>query len=95
MSEEERAILAEEQKGKEIKNKTEEPFFERRFDVLRTYYLHILKKTITKRANRNMSIRLPVLALIASFVFLAPRIGFKLFPSGDNPFITYEITARE
>jgi multidrug efflux pump subunit AcrB len=95
MSEEEKVILAEEKKWKLMKNKSEEPYFEKVIDVLRGKYLAVLKKTITNRYYRNMSIWLPIVALVASFIFLSPRIGFKLFPSGDNPFITYEITARE
>lgn len=34
---------------------------------------------------------LPIVALVASFVLLGSRIGFTLFPSGDNPYITLTV----
>lgn len=33
--------------------------------------------------------------LLATFIFLSPSIGFKLFPSGDNPFINYVIEGKQ
>mgnify|MGYP000302354080 CR=1 FL=1 len=37
----------------------------------------------------------PIVLLILSFIFLAPSIGFKLFPSGDNPVVNISFTAKE
>ncbi len=95
MSKEEEAILIEERVGKTMKNKSEEPFFEKRFDYIRNKYLSILKVTMSSPRNRKISIYSPILALVATLVFLAPSIGFKLFPSGDNPFIDFVIQAKE
>lgn len=95
MSAEEMALLKEEQKGKEVRSKDSEPFFEKRFDYIRSQYLSMLKITISNKLYRRLSIWMPVVALIASFILLAPSIGFKLFPSGDNPFLDYEIVAQE
>ncbi len=95
MSKEEEAILIEERIGKTMKNKSEEPFFEKRFDYIRNKYLSILKVTMSTPRNRKISIYSPILALIATLVFLASSIGFKLFPSGDNPFIDFVIQAKE
>lgn len=95
MSDVEKEILAEEQEWKEVKDKSEEPFFEKRFDILRNKYLATLRFTMKNSKYRKASIYLPVLALIATFIFLSPSIGFKLFPSGDNPFIDISITAKE
>jgi multidrug efflux pump subunit AcrB len=91
MSKEEESILEEERAGKTIKKKSEEPFFEKRFDVIRSKYLAILKTTLNSAKYRKASIYTPIIALIATLVFLAPSIGFKLFPSGDNPFIDFVI----
>jgi multidrug efflux pump subunit AcrB len=44
---------------------------------------------------RRTIILLPIGLVILSFVTLASSIGFKLFPSGDNPNVTFAITARE
>ncbi len=95
MSDVEKEILAEEQEWKEPKDKSEEPFFEKRFDILRNKYLATLRFTMKNKTYRRASIYVPILALIATFVFLSPSIGFKLFPSGDNPFIDISITAKE
>lgn len=95
MSDVEKEILAEEQEWKQIKDKSEEPFFEKRFDILRSKYLETLKFTMHNKFYRRASIYAPIIALIATFIFLAPSIWFKLFPSGDNPFIDIGITAKE
>ena len=42
-----------------------------------------------------MVVVLPIILIVLTFAFLSPSIGFKLFPSGDNPTITFEITGRE
>ena len=54
-------------------------------------YIHVLKKTIDRKLWRKLAIWAPIAALVLTFVFLAPSIGFKLFPSGDNPFLQYVI----
>ena len=58
-------------------------------------YIHVLKKTIERKRWRKFAIRAPIVALILTFVFLAPAIGFKLFPSGDNPFLMYAIEGKQ
>lgn len=40
---------------------------------------------------RRISIFLPVVLLVLSFVFLAPKVWFDLFPSSDNNFISVTI----
>ena len=40
---------------------------------------------------RRLSIFLPVVFLILSFIFLAPLVGFDLFPSDDNNVINITI----
>ena len=49
--------------------------------------MKVLRKFITSKKSRLLSIFLPILVLILTFITLAPKIGFILFPSGDNPFI--------
>jgi multidrug efflux pump subunit AcrB len=94
MSDVEKQILQEEQQWKAIKNKSEEPFFEKRFDVIRNKYLAILRFTMSKKIYRRIAVLSPIIAVVATFVFLAPSIGFKLFPSGDNPFIDFVVKAK-
>ena len=88
-------ILKEEQEWKTTRNKSEEPFFEKWFDYIRTKYLNLLRVIIKKRVYRRLSIWGPIVALLSTFIFLAPNIWFKLFPSGDNPFIDFTIKAKE
>jgi hydrophobic/amphiphilic exporter-1 (mainly G- bacteria), HAE1 family len=95
MSDVENSILEEERKWKEIKNKDQEPFFEKRIDYFRTKYLDTLKYIIEKRSRRRVAVWSPIIALFATFIFLSPNIWFKLFPSGDNPFIDFTITWKE
>lgn len=96
MSDVERKLLEEERKGKEVRKRQSEPRFEKALDkYLAVPYIHILKQTISNKKRRRASIRLPVMILIATFIFLSPRIWFKLFPSGDNPFITYAIEGKQ
>lgn len=92
----EREILEEERKGKEIRAKTKEPRFERWLDTyLAAPYIHVLKKTVSNKRLRRTAIWGPIALLLATFVFLAPSIGFTLFPSGDNPFINYAIEGKQ
>jgi hypothetical protein len=37
----------------------------------------------------------PVIAMIATFIFLAPQIGFILFPATDESVINVEISTKE
>lgn len=96
MNEAERELLEEERKGKEVRKRETEPWFEKMLDkYLTAPYIHILKKTIDRKKWRKISIWAPIAILIATFIFLSPSIGFKLFPSGDNPFITYAIEGKQ
>ena len=95
MSDIEAGILKDEQEWKVIRNKSQEPFFEKWFDFVRSKYLALLRVILDKRLYRRMAIWWPIFALFATFIFLAPNIGFKLFPSWDNPFIDFTIKAKE
>jgi len=53
-------------------------------DYLGEYYYTILFKLIDSKKSRLLSITVPFLLLILTFVFLSPRIGFTLFPASDE-----------
>ena len=95
MSEEEKEILYAERAGKKQITTNSAPWFERKIDDLREYYVSTLRFLLKYPFWRKISILLPVWLVIASLVILAPSIWFKLFPSGDNPSIMFETTARE
>jgi multidrug efflux pump subunit AcrB len=80
--EEERAILAEERADKTIQ--TEKITRRQRvLDSMSDRYEHFLQTFVSKASRRRWSIFLPLLGVIGTFIFLAPHIGFTLFPSGD------------
>ena len=55
----------------------------------------MLRTVLANGLLRKITIVAPVLLIVLTFVFLAPSIGFKLFPSGDNPNVSFSITDRE
>ena len=80
---EEREILAQERKWKTVQvNKVSrrQQFLDRMSD----WYEHFLERFVSKAASRRLSIFLPLIGVFLTFIFLAPKIGFTLFPSGDN-----------
>lgn len=75
LSQEEKLLLEEERKGKEVRLRATEPRFEKMLDkYLATPYIHILKKTVANKSYRRLSIWMPVIVLIATFIFLSPSI---------------------
>lgn len=96
MSENDRALLEEERKGKQVKQRTTEPWFEKFINkYVIVPYIHLLKKTLSRKRWRKLAVRAPVGLLFLTFIVLSPSIGFKLFPSGDNPFLNYAIEGKQ
>ncbi len=95
MHSEEKKILALEQQGKTVRALWDKPRLDGYIDHVRSYYLHLLARWLSSRKNRLIVIFTPIVLLILSFIFLAPSIGFKLFPSGDNPVVNISFTAKE
>ena len=95
LSEVEQAILDQERTGKQVKPTTDKPAMERIIDKMMLWYVAMLRYLLETKLRRSLTIRLPIVAVILSFVLLAPNIGFKLFPSGDNPFANIVIEAKE
>ncbi len=80
-------------------NKTPEEervsFSERLIGGLRGGYGFLLTRFIQTRFRRIILIFSPVVALVMTFMFLSPSIGFTLFPSGDNKQINITATAEK
>lgn len=95
LSEVEQAILDKERSGKTIKPTTDKPAMERIIDKLMISYVSALRYLLATKLRRSLTIWLPIVAVFLSFILLAPNIGFKLFPSGDNPFASITIEAKE
>lgn len=79
----ERTILAAEREGKTVQI-TKVGRRQQFLDRISDWYEHFLQKFVNKSVSRRLSIFLPLLGVVVSFVFLAPKIWFTLFPSGDN-----------
>lgn len=91
---EDKAILEEERADKTWKHTNSLSKRERLLDNLNERYERILRSFISKKSNRNLSIILPVILLILTFLTLSPRIWFTLFPAGDNERFDMEITTK-
>jgi len=95
ISEDEMNVLEQERKGKTALPHTSQP----RTDVFITHIAHKytswLHGIIVNPKWRRVVIFGPIVALLLTFVFLSPRIWFSLFPSGDNPFVLYQIQWKD
>ena len=95
MSDEEKEILYHEREWKKSIPVSEAPRLEKRIDDLREYYVSLLRFLLQNAFWRRVTILWPIVLVFTTLALLAPSIWFKLFPSGDNPNINFEITARE
>lgn len=95
MSEEEKEILYHEREGKQSIPLNDAPWLEKRIDDVREYYVSILRFILQHSFWRKVTILAPIALVFVSLFLLAPSIWFKLFPSGDNPSMNFELTAKE
>lgn len=56
------------------------------------WYKRVLRNFLEHTYLRRISIFIPVVLLVLSFVFLAPLVGFTLFPTDDNAYTSFNIT---
>ena len=68
---------------------------ERMLSSMWSKYYSMLKAVILSTKLRLIIIIAPVIAMIATFIFLAPQIGFILFPATDESVINVEIATKE
>jgi multidrug efflux pump subunit AcrB len=45
--------------------------------------------------SRVIAFLAPLVALVLSFVFISPMLGFNLFPASDSPWLYATITAKK
>ena len=93
LSASEKDFLLEQRKGKE-ELKTYKTFRNRVLSKLWNKYYNVLNKFLSSKKSRMLSIFIPILVLIFTFVFLSPRIWFTLFPSTDEWVITISLEAK-
>jgi len=68
-----------------------ENFREKLLSFLWGHYYNILYTFLSSRKSRLLSITIPFILLVLTFVFLSPRIGFTLFPASDEWVININI----
>lgn len=88
--EEELEILEFERNGKEEVKKA----IPLRLKVIHTcteWYKETLRKFLENTLLRRLSIFIPVVLLVLSFIFLAPLVGLDIFPGDDQGIVTIQI----
>jgi multidrug efflux pump subunit AcrB len=91
-SDEEKELLSLEREGKTPIEEWVAPLRIRIIHTVTMWYKRILRNFLEHKTLRRLSIFIPMILLILSFMFLAPRVGFELFPSDDNNITTVSIT---
>lgn len=91
LGKEEADFLAQEREGKQATSENTYTFRDKFLEYLGDKYYNLLLKFLHSRKSRLLSIFIPFLLLILSFVFLSPRIGFTLFPASDEWVINISI----
>ena len=88
-------FLASEREWKSQLSNEKTSFREKILSSMWLKYYNILKSIILSRKTRLIIIISPVFAMVATFIFLAPHIGFVLFPATDESVINLEISTKE
>ncbi len=91
LEDDEKELLLLEREWKEEKEASESSLRHRTIDKLCDLYHDFLEKFLVNKKRRRRAIVAPIIILIVSFPLLAPQIGFKLFPSGDNPYLFVDV----
>ncbi len=91
LSQEESDFLLQQRKWKKEEKQENFSFREKYLNYLWNYYYNILYKFLRSKKSRLLSIFIPFILLILSFIVLSPRIGFTLFPASDEWIITISI----
>lgn len=91
-TDDEKDLLTLEREGKtRIEEKTA-PLRVRVIHDVTAAYKKTLRHFLESTFLRRISIIIPVILLILSFRFLAPAVGFELFPGDDNNIMSFSIT---
>jgi len=95
LSNEEKQFLAHERQGKKKTTAETRNFREKFLDYLGWKYYSLLLTFLHSRKSRLLSIFIPFILLILSFVILSPKIWFTLFPASDEGVINISIEGEQ
>lgn len=93
MTEDDKALLKSDREWKVLIVSGDESWRDKMLNVLSNSYWSALQSIISSRVRRLIWIISPLGVLILTFIFLSPQIGFKLFPSWDNPTVRFTISS--
>ncbi|MCH2188389.1 efflux RND transporter permease subunit [Candidatus Gracilibacteria bacterium] len=92
LSSDEKNFLVEQRSGKtQLTNQTL-GLRGRFLEALGSFYFKILHSFLSHKKERLLAIITPIILLFLTFFFLAPRIGFTLFPAGDNAVLDINVS---
>lgn len=91
-TDEEKELLALERVGKQKIQESNAPLRIRIIHHITEAYKKVLRNFLEHTHLRRLAIITPVALLILSFIFLAPLVGFILFPGDDNGYTSFKIT---
>lgn len=91
-TDEEKELLILEREGKTRIGDSKVPLRIRIIHSVTTWYKGVLRNFLEHTSLRRTAIFVPVVLLVLSFIFLAPRIGFNIFPTDDNAYTSFTIT---
>jgi multidrug efflux pump subunit AcrB len=91
-TDEEKELLTLEREGKMKIGETVAPLRIRVIHTVTEWYKKVLRNFLEHTPLRRLSIILPVIFLFFGLFFLAPMVGFDLFPSDDNNILNVSIT---
>lgn len=94
IAEDDKLLLEHERIGKEARDESTTGRHQRALEKLNQRYETFLRRYLSSKFRRIMSIIIPVVLLILSLIFLSPRIGFTLFPDGDNERFDLTVTTK-
>ncbi len=92
MWKDDRKLLEEQRVGKTEKTWEQKNLREKILGAFWEFFYKKLDFFIRRRSLRLLSIFIPFIILICTFLFLSPKIGFVLFPASDNSTINLEFT---
>lgn len=95
LSEIDKKLLDIDRKWKTLLEVNKKTIRRKMLDWLCLYYYKILWFLVKSRLFRILSVFIPVILLILSFIFLSPKIWFTLFPWWNSPFLQWEIVWKE
>lgn len=91
-TDEEKELLLLEREGKERIDEYKAPLRIRLIHKMTSAYKNILRLFLESTILRRTAIIIPIILLVLSFIFLAPKVGFDIFPGDDNAMTTFTVT---